>query len=73
MGISFADLFLSHHPLSKETTFFIKVFLNPFGRLRHTCSTQEQSKCFLLQQTQIDKLQSEKALLKNRLSTKYIR
>lgn len=73
MWINFADLFLSHHPLSKKTTLFIKVFLKPFGSLRHTCSTQEESKCFLLQQTQINKLQSEKAMLKNRLSTKYFR
>lgn len=73
MCTSFTALFLSQQPLSKEMPFLIHIFLKPSGRLRHTCSTQEQSRCFLPQQSQPDKSQSEKAMLKNRLSTKYFR
>lgn len=70
---NFHSLLLSHQPLSKEMSFFINIFLKPLDSLSPTCSTPEQSRCFLPQQSQPDKLQSEKAVLENGLITKYFR
>lgn len=66
------SFFTIYYPKKKQH-YSLKFFLKAFGSLRHTCSTEEQRKCLLLQQTQINKLQSEKKQLKNRLSIKYFR